>query len=38
MILIGIYIDGKFYVGFVYDVMVDVLYYVKVGEGVYCGS
>ena len=37
-ISIGIYIDGKPYAGFVYDVMADVLYHAKVGEGAYRGS
>ncbi len=37
-ISIGIYIDGKPYAGFVYDVMADVLYHAKVGEGEYPGS
>ncbi len=34
-ISIGIYNDGKPYAGFVYDVMNDVLYHAKTGEGAY---
>lgn len=34
-ISIGIYKDGQPYAGFVYDVMKDVLYHAKVGEGAY---
>ena len=37
-ISIGIYIDGKPYAGFVYDVMADVLYHAKVGEGAFRGK
>ncbi|MBR9124673.1 inositol monophosphatase family protein, partial [Staphylococcus aureus] len=37
-ISIGIYIDGKPYAGFVYDVMADVLYHAKVGEGAFRGN
>ena len=34
-ISIGIYYNGEPYAGFVYDVMKDVLYHTKVGEGAY---
>ncbi|OFP39167.1 inositol monophosphatase, partial [Staphylococcus sp. HMSC062B11] len=34
-ISIGIYHDGKPYAGFVYDVMKDVLYHAKVGQGAF---
>ena len=34
-ISIGIYRDGKPYAGLVYDVMKDVLYHAKVGEGAF---
>ncbi|UMT81578.1 inositol monophosphatase family protein [Staphylococcus roterodami] len=34
-ISIGIFIEGEPYAGFVYDVMADVLYHAKVGEGAF---